>query len=132
MYDHELESAMSQHASGSAFSGKVRIPLPPEGQPRIETTEDDDEDSGVKKEVRAKRERSRYWEPGWYIWYTKSHWAIQEHMSLMAHSIMTQDQLLKMKLDIEQQIESGEYVNLHDKKPNTPRRQIFWSTVRTS
>jgi hypothetical protein len=63
----------------------AKHPLPPEGQ-RV------DEEPGKKLESdryeRKLREKDgKYYQPGWYVWYSKSRWAVQEKIELMTYDL---------------------------------------------
>lgn len=69
----------------------VKYPLPPEGQRADEVYEGfGQSDGGERYEQKIREKDAKYWEEGWYIWYSKSRWAAQEKVDLMMHDLPTQ------------------------------------------
>ena len=42
-------------------------------------------------------DKVRYWEPGWYLWSTKSRWAVQEQMDMLSRDLKWQSDWQKYK-----------------------------------
>ncbi|TFK51124.1 hypothetical protein OE88DRAFT_1735827 [Heliocybe sulcata] len=65
-----------------------QIPLPREGQNIASffssTVDEDMEDAPIKK---GKGKEVRYWDKGWYFWYSRDPWAAREKISTMAMTL---------------------------------------------
>ena len=97
VFAHEVQRTLAAH-DAQGQSPKARYPLPPEGQhvPSLahvlvgETPE---------SQGQAPQDDVRYWEEGYYLWFSKSRWATQERLDLMMTSLERQAQWDKYKQD---------------------------------
>jgi len=88
-------------------SVEVKYLLPPEGQRTKResgaislknASEDILADDAPSSSSSSKDEdKERNWEPGWYLWSTKSRWAVQEHIDMMKLDLKTQEDWRKYK-----------------------------------
>jgi hypothetical protein len=79
--------------------GKANYPLPPEGQvenlPRYLGGKPAEESEGRSR--KPSEEDTKYWEEGWYVWTSKSRWAVHEKAELMMYDLQKQQQLAAAK-----------------------------------
>jgi len=112
---HEMHEAMKAHDREHGklpqkldASVPVNYPLPPEGQ-RSSSNDEPTSMSLADAEKHASTgflssssrddDQVRMWEPGYYLWSTKSRWGAQEHMELMMRDLNRQTQWMKKKAD---------------------------------
>lgn len=132
MFKHEVENALSTNSFDNPSSDRGRLPLPPEGQPKASTYETQEKNTG-----KILREQKRFWEAGWYLWFSKSHWALQEHLDLMQHTLESNARLMKHKSIAERKILEAERAHRQGEPINFRRAKdevlpLYWSTARTS
>lgn len=84
MFSHEVRNVLGfdRHRRAQA-DGSAKYPLPKEGQPSPPEPED-----SLKKLL---PEDTKYWEEGWYLWYTKGKWAGIEKIDLMHRNLGEQE-----------------------------------------
>lgn len=97
VFAHEVRKSLlnAEHTTDNLFDKSKRTtpettkyPLPPEGQRADEVYEGQTERDRYEQKLREKG--AKYWEEGWYVWYSKSRWAAQEKVDLMMHDLPTQ------------------------------------------
>jgi len=126
---HELQEAIRSYEKEHSklpekldASVEVKHPLPPEGQRTGKRTigaislQDASEDifsEDPPSSSSIDEDRVRNWEPGWYLWSTKSRWAVQEHIDMMSRDLTKQAEWIKYKEDVNEtwrQIQDGRQV----------------------
>ena len=101
VFPHEIRNiiALKSHR-GLEPDGKAKYPLPPEGQvanlPKYLGGKPVDESDGRPRKPPSD-EDTKYWEEGWYIWTSKSRWAMHEKAELMLYDLQKQQQLAAVK-----------------------------------
>ncbi|KAJ7594132.1 hypothetical protein C8J56DRAFT_1160821 [Mycena floridula] len=94
VFPHEVRNILSykRHTSGAAVSpdGRVKYPLPPEGQPanlpkllggkRPRDTDSDDSESPPPQEP-------KHWNEGWYLWSSSGFRGVIDRLDLMRYDI---------------------------------------------
>ncbi|KAG1781884.1 hypothetical protein EV702DRAFT_1177022 [Suillus placidus] len=93
VFAHEVRTAI---AHDDALQEKAArkdngFPLPPEGQPNVDSLSS------------PKSDDIRYWEEGWYLWTSRSRWATQERLDLMMWDLDHQDHWQRHKDEVQKQ-----------------------------
>lgn len=83
VFAHEVRTAIAHDEAlkGKSSQKNHGYPLPPEGQPN----------PGDLSSSTPRSDDIRYWEEGWYLWTSRSRWAIQERLDLMMWDLDHQD-----------------------------------------
>jgi len=113
---HELQEAIRRYEKEHGklpdkldASVQVKYPLPPEGQRArkravgpisLQDASNGILSEGISSSPSNDEDRVRHWEPGWYLWSTKSRWAVQEHIDMMSRNLTEQAEWVKYKEDV--------------------------------
>lgn len=88
VFAHEVQKTIKRNNyndSNEPTQEYVKYPLPPEGQRTDEMHDGELESDQYERKLREGD--VKYWEEGWYLWYSKSRWAAQEKLELMMHDL---------------------------------------------
>ncbi|KAI0808069.1 hypothetical protein C8Q74DRAFT_1230845 [Fomes fomentarius] len=85
----------------------VNHPLPPEGQRYSgwlamllgdsQRSQEDDPHGLVQEQAQRLERETKYWQEGWYLWWTSSRWASQEKLDLMHMDLKSQTEWQRLK-----------------------------------
>lgn len=85
----------------------VNHPLPPEGQRYSgwlamlvgdsQHAHEDDPHGLVQEQAQRLERETKYWQEGWYLWWTSSRWASQEKLDLMRRDLKGQTEWQRLK-----------------------------------
>jgi len=123
-------------------SVEVKHPLPPEGQRTrkrsggamsLQDASDDISSEDLSSAPSRDEDLVRCWEPGWYLWSTKSRWAVQEHIDMMSRDLTKQAEWIKYKEDVNEtwkRVQSG--YNVGGDYTQLPRRSPWFPDLTES
>lgn len=103
----------------------ARFPLPPEGQRPDDLSSGQSVSNDYERKLRG--EDAKYWEEGWYLWYSQNRWAAQERIDLMMADLPSQSNwyshMAKQRADWEQNERKGKW-NLEAVEVDPPTMAI--------
>lgn len=100
IFAHEVKSVLSNSAQQRRDDYVPPIqnnvhPLPPEGQPSAAIV--DGIIGGPNQDGRPSAQDVRFWQEGYYVWFTKNRWAAQEKLDLMMLDLAHQTNWIRAK-----------------------------------